>query len=386
MPKTDIGLYVHVPFCTSKCGYCDFYSHPAQPESFAPLVDALLIELECAVLRRDVRVETIFVGGGTPTVLPLDQLERLLGRLHEIARRDASVEFTIEANPATVDSAKAALLRDCGVDRVSMGAQSFNPRELAVLDRRHKPDDVPASLEILRQAGLSRFNLDLIFGIPGQTLESWLHSLRAAVDLEPEHLSCYGLTYEPGTPLHHRQARGQISALDEDLERDMFLATAETLGRAGYRQYEISNYARAGFECRHNLRYWQNLPGVGIGPSAASYWQGRRWRNIPDTAEYVRRMIQRGSPAVDFETLSPLERAGETAMLSLRLLDGIDCDAFRQTTGYDPTDLFADVIRKHTDGGLLTVGNGRIALSPRGLLVGDAVMADFLLGSDRSTF
>ncbi|HOA74517.1 MAG TPA: radical SAM family heme chaperone HemW [Phycisphaerae bacterium] len=373
----DIGLYVHVPFCTSKCGYCDFYSHVGKPGAFAPLVDALLTELDAA-LQREVRVETIFVGGGTPTVLPVELLAKLLDRLGEIARRDGCVEFTVEANPATVDAAKADVLMAAGVNRVSMGAQSFNVRELAALDREHKPADVAASLEILRRSGLTRFNLDLIFGVPGQSLNSWLESLTTAVALGPEHLSCYGLTYEPGTPLQKRLQLGRISAVGDELESQMYLATRETLAAAGYRQYEISNYARPGLECRHNLRYWHNLPGIGIGPSAASYWQGRRWRNLPDTAEYVRRLNAGQSPAIDVEELSPRDRAGETAMLALRTIEGIDPDRFRRTTGFDPLELFADAIRSHVQAGLLVAEPHRIALTQHGLLLADMVMADFL--------
>lgn len=375
---SDIGLYIHVPFCSSKCGYCDFYSHVARPESLERLVDALLSELNSPPLRSDVRVETLFVGGGTPTVLPLDLLERLLARLHAIARRDGCVEFTVEANPATVDRAKAELLKQCGVDRVSMGAQSFDERELAVLDREHQPADVSDSIEILRRAGLRRYNLDLIFGVPGQTLDSWLRSLRAAIDLAPEHLSCYGLTYEPGTRLHQRLRLGRVSPVGEELESEMYLAAMDTLEAHGYRQYEISNYARPGCECRHNLRYWHNRPGIGIGPSAASYWRGRRWRNVPDTAEYVRRVARGESAAVDAEELPPPEQAGETAMLALRLTDGIDCEWFRRTTGFDARELFAAPIRAHAAAGLLTLEAGRIALTRRGRLLADAVMADFL--------
>lgn len=379
MSASTTGLYVHVPFCTRKCGYCDFYSHVGRPESFEPLVDALVRELESAMSSRAARVETIFVGGGTPTVLPVPLLERLLGRLGRIAREHRCAEFTVEANPATVDVAKAELLKTNGVDRISMGAQSFDQTELAVLDREHNPADVAASMEILRQAGLSRFNLDLIFGVPGQSLGSWMRSLRRAIELGPEHLSCYGLTYEPGTRMTRRLQLRRVSRIGEELEAEMYQATVETLAAAGYRQYEISNYARPGLECRHNLRYWYNQPGIGIGPSAASYWQGRRWRNVPDTAEYVRRMGRGDSTAIDLEELSPLERAGETAMLALRLIDGIDCGRFRQTTGYDPVELFAEIIRTHTTAGLLTVADGHIALTAQGRLVGDAIMADFLL-------
>ncbi|MBI4581237.1 MAG: radical SAM family heme chaperone HemW, partial [Planctomycetes bacterium] len=330
------------------------------------------------VVQRGVRVETVFIGGGTPTVLPTPLLERLLGRLHEIGRHDGCLEFTVEANPATVDDAKAVTLAAGGVTRVSMGAQSFDPRELAVLDREHRPADVPAGIDTLRRAGLTHFNLDLIFGVPGQTLDRWLHSLRAAMALEPEHLSCYGLTYEPGTPLRKRLQLGRVSRIDENLEADMYLATMDELHAAGYQQYEISNYARPGCECRHNLRYWHNLPGIGIGPSAASYDRHRRWRNVPDTAEYVRRLQAGESAVIDLEELSPLDRAGETAMLNLRLTEGIRRDRFLHTTGFDPFALFADAIRIHAAAGRLTVDNDRIALTRAGFLVGDAVTADFL--------
>jgi oxygen-independent coproporphyrinogen-3 oxidase len=377
-PRPTVGLYVHVPFCRSKCGYCDFYSRVAAPGAFEPYIEALVAELDMAVAQRGLRVDTIFIGGGTPTCLPVEPLGRLLGRLGEIARRDDCREFTVEANPATIDDAKAALMKSCGVDRVSMGAQSFNAGELAVLDREHSPADVAASIEILNHAGLARYNLDLIFGVPGQTLDSWASSLRAAIDLRPEHLSCYGLTYEPGTRLHDRLQNGRVSHIAEDIEADMYLATMDTLETAGYRQYEISNYARPGCECRHNLRYWRNLPGIGIGPSAASYYQHRRWRNVPDTASYVQAISAGKLPVIDLEELSPLDRAGETAMLALRLVEGIDCRQFREATGLDPLELFAAPIQAHASAGLLVVREGHLSLTRKGRLVGDAIIADFL--------
>jgi oxygen-independent coproporphyrinogen-3 oxidase len=382
-PRPDIGLYVHVPFCTSKCGYCDFYSHVGRPGTMEPLVDALLREFERTVPPSKARIQTVFVGGGTPTVLPVELLDRLLRPIGELARRDGCIEFTVEANPATVDDRKAALLRDCGVDRVSMGAQSFDPGELKILEREHRPQDVPASVEVLRRAGLDRYNIDLIFGVPGQTLESWLASLRAAIELEPEHLSCYGLTYEPGTRMHRRLNLGRVVQADEDVEAEMFLVTADTLAAAGYRQYEISNYARPGRECRHNLRYWHNRPGIGLGPSAASYDGRRRWRNLPDTAEYVRR-IERGlSPVIDEEELSPRERAGETAMLNLRLEEGVRRGPFRARTGFDPFELFREVIGPHAAAGRLCVSDGGFALTREGRLVANAVISDFLSPRER---
>jgi oxygen-independent coproporphyrinogen III oxidase len=374
----DVGLYVHVPFCLRKCGYCDFYSIEPAGRLTDDLVDALLAEMRAALSGGDAQVETIFVGGGTPTCLSPASLGRLLNGLREVVDRHRPIEFSVEANPATLSEAKAPALRDAGVTRISMGAQSFHLHELQVLDRLHLPQDVAASVDIVRRAGFEHLNLDLIFGIPGQTLATWRESLRRAVDLGPDHLSCYGLTYEPGTPLRQRLDLGEITRVDEDLEAEMYLAAMDDLERAGFGQYEISNFARPGGQCRHNIRYWRGRAGVGVGPGAASYLEGRRWRNVPDVEEYVRRIRSRASTVVDLEALSPLRRAGEAAMLGLRMTEGIIPGEFQERIGFDPLALFADAIARHSRSGLLEVSPDRIALTRQGRLLADAVMADFL--------
>jgi oxygen-independent coproporphyrinogen III oxidase len=374
----DVGLYLHVPFCPTKCGYCDFYSHVPQAGMFAPLVNAMLAELDATLAGGELRVETIFVGGGTPTFLPMSEFEKVFARLGQIAERDRPVEFTVEANPASLTAAKAAVLRVNGVNRVSMGAQSFDPHELRTLERIHSPADIAPSAAIIRNAGFEHFNLDLIFGIPGQTEASWSESLRKAIDLGPDHLACYGLTYEPDTTLRDRLEQGMIEPVQDEYEAVLYGMAVDTLDARGFRQYEISNFAREQAESRHNLRYWLNLPYVGVGPSAASFLHGRRWKNVADTAEYVRRAARHESLAGQSEELSALERAGETAMLQLRLVRGIDRAEFRAATGYDPHELFAEAIATHAGRGLLKVDGGRIALTRQGRLVGDAVIADFL--------
>ncbi|MEP0841686.1 MAG: radical SAM family heme chaperone HemW [Phycisphaerae bacterium] len=374
----DIGLYVHVPFCATKCGYCDFYSHAPAPGVFTPLVDALLDELASALSDPDLSVETIFVGGGTPTLLPAGPLERLFAALGLVAQRHRPVEFTVEANPASLTDAKARLLRAHGVNRVSMGAQSFHAHELRVLDRIHSPHDIAPSAEIIRRSGFEHFNLDLIFGIPGQTRASWLESLRRAIACGPDHLACYGLTYEPDTALHDKLRTGLIRPADEGFEAELYDLTVDFLTARGFQQYEISNYARPGAGSRHNVRYWLNLPYVGIGPSAASFLNGRRWRNLPDTAEYVRRRRLGLDTAIDAEMLSPRASAGETAMLNLRLVEGMDRAAFHAATGFDPLVLFAEPIARYAGQGLLAVDDRRIRLTRRGRLVADTVLADFL--------
>lgn len=380
---TSVGLYIHIPFCASKCGYCDFYSTVPQAGAFEPLVAALLIELDKVFARRELRVETVFVGGGTPSLLPPHCLRGLFNGISAVLPPDrTSVEFTVEANPASLTLEKAGILRGAGVNRISLGAQSFHAQELTALERIHTPEDIVATAGLVHGSGFDHLNLDLIFGIPGQTLASWKESLRRAIDLGPDHLACYGLTYEPGTPLHSRLQLGQIRPADENLEAELYLATLDTLTAAGFEQYEISNFARAGARCWHNLRYWYNQPSIGVGPSAASYLDGSRWRNIPDTAEYVRLLKGGGDSAIDVETLSPLEHAGETAMLLLRLAEGIDCDRFIATTGYDARRIFADAIDRHSAAGLLQANSRRIALTRRGLLLADAIISDFLLPGD----
>lgn len=374
-----LGLYVHIPFCATKCGYCDFYSHVPAAGQFEPLVEAVLVELDFATARYPGRIETLFVGGGTPTLLPATTLARLFDRLGRLARDHGAVEFTVEANPASLTETKARVLRDHGVTRISMGAQSFHAHELKVLDRIHHPGDIAPSAEIIHRVGFDHFNLDLIFGIPGQTADTWLESIGKAIDLGPNHLACYGLTVEPGTALHDRVQTGTFASMDEEAELTLYELTLERLRRADFERYEISNYARPGAQCRHNIRYWHNLPGIGIGPSAASYIDGRRWRNVPDTLDYVKRILAGNDATIDHEALSSTARAGETAMLALRTMAGIDRTRFRESTGFDLDTLFGELITRHLADGLLLDDGQRIALSPPGLRLADTLMGDFLL-------
>jgi oxygen-independent coproporphyrinogen-3 oxidase len=381
MPQ--IGLYVHVPFCLRKCGYCDFYSIGPGVGQADDLIDALLVELDAVLADPQRRVETIFVGGGTPTSLPESALDRMMARLARVVVSHHPVEFSVEANPVSLTESKAVMLRQAGVNRISVGAQSFNPDELRALDRLHRPEDINAGVELVRQVGFEHLNLDLIFGIPGQSLRTWAQSLDAAVELGPDHLSCYGLTYEPGTNLTSRRDRGEIVPVDEELEAEMYFLAIDRLAGAGFTQYEISNFARLGGRCRHNLRYWRGEPGIGVGPAAASYIDGRRWRNVVSVDEYINRIRSGRSTVVDEEVLPPLQRAGEAAMLRLRLIEGIQCDEFEKQTGLNPCELFAEAIRIHAENGLLTADPNRICLSQKGLPLADAIIRDFLLPGGR---
>jgi oxygen-independent coproporphyrinogen-3 oxidase len=377
-PRPIPALYVHVPFCRSLCGYCDFYSQVADPAAMASLVDALVTELGRNRGRYEVALGTIYVGGGTPTILPPTELARLLDAARAAAGPRAEIEFTVEANPATVSPQIAEVLAQADVNRVSIGAQSFEPAELRVLERTHTPPQVAETVETCRQQGIRQINLDLIFAIPGQSLASWLATLDAALTLQPDHFSCYGLTYEPGTRLHQQLADGLVERVDADVEADMYEAAIDRLAAAGYQQYEISNFARPGRECRHNLTYWHNEPYLGVGPSAAGFVDGVRYKNVPDTTAYVKAVAAGTSPWIEQEQLTPERRACETAMLELRLTEGMDRRRFRERFGDDPVVFFADAIRKNVALGLLEVDDRGIRLTRAGLLLADSVIADFL--------
>jgi oxygen-independent coproporphyrinogen-3 oxidase len=382
LPRAVVsGLYLHVPFCFHKCHYCDFYSITRQPPArMAKFVDLLLDEADMwaapdapAVLPR-----TIFFGGGTPSLLPLEQMRRLIRELKQRFDFSDVNEFTVEVNPATASAEYCAMLRECGVDRLSFGAQSFNTDELHTLERHHGPDDVPRSLELAREAGFQRLNVDLIYAIPGQTLDSWRASLEAAMALGTSHLSCYGLTYEPNTPMAVRKRLGLVRAAEESLELDMFHHTRRRLREAGLPPYEISNYASPGEECRHNLLYWTGGNYVGLGPSAASHIEGHRFRNRPHLGEWERAVESRELAAIEYEVLDGRRRAAELVMLMLRLARPIEFDGYAARTGLDARALFADPIDRLTRAGLLRVDEAGFVLAERGVDVADAVASEFL--------
>lgn len=382
------GLYVHVPFCETKCGYCDFYSVALKDRETAPLVERLLRELRSRVADaqgRGYEIKTAFCGGGTPTLLPVDQLAALLRAIGELVAVHHLEEFTVEANPATVDDAKAQLLVQSGVTRVSMGVQSFFPDELTVLERLHSPADIAPSVATLRRHGIGQINLDLIFGIPGQSLDSWRESLRRAIDLAPDHIACYGLTYEPNTRLTAQRHAGRVMPCAENLEAEMFLLTADTLAGVGYHQYETSNFTRPGRESRHNLIYWRNEPYIGVGPSAAGCLDHRRYKNVADIAGYIRLIDQQGHAETESETLTNEMLMIEMVMMQLRVTPGLSIASFRERTGVDPLALFHDQLIPLTDQDLITLTGEHITLTRAGRLLGDAVIRELTSACGSST-
>jgi oxygen-independent coproporphyrinogen-3 oxidase len=385
LPSATIdGLYVHIPFCAHKCHYCDFYSITRQTEDrMTAFVQRLVREAQLWVERfpHSIAPRTIFFGGGTPTLLPVDQMDNLLTQLRRVLDLSAVEEWTIEANPATVTAEYCAMMRQHGVNRLSFGAQSFNERELAILERHHNPDDVPRSVQIARAAGFNRLNLDLIYAIPGQSLDSWAKSLDHAISLGTSHLSCYGLTYEPNTPMAVKKRLGAFTPAEESLELQMMHHTRARLRDVGLDAYEISNYAAAGEECRHNLMYWHGGNYMALGASGSSHVDGVRWKNRPHLGEWESAIDKGKLAASEIERLSPATRCGELAMLMLRLADGLIFADFAARTGQDARSLFSDIVDQLTPVGLLEADNQAIRITESGLAVADAIAAQFLIAA-----
>jgi oxygen-independent coproporphyrinogen-3 oxidase len=382
LPAAQVpGLYVHVPFCFHKCHYCDFYSITRQtPQRMQEFVDRILAEADIwmAQNRQTFQPRTIFFGGGTPSLLPIEQMSRLIEGLKQRIDFSQLREWTVEVNPATASAEYCNMLRENGVDRLSFGAQSFDRNELAMLERHHDPNDVPRSLELARNAGFSRLNVDLIYAIPGQNFESWQRSLEAAISLGLSHYSCYGLTYEPNTPMAVKKRLGHFKAAEDELELKMMHHTRQRLAEMNCPAYEISNYAAAGEECQHNLLYWDGGNYLGLGPSAASHVEGHRFKNRPHLGEWETAIDRGELPASDVEILSPRQRAGERVMLRLRLTGGLNFADFSARSGLDARSVYADQIDRLHALGLLEVDDQAFRLSAAGLNVADAVAGEFL--------
>jgi oxygen-independent coproporphyrinogen-3 oxidase len=375
--STELSLYVHIPFCQAKCTYCDFNSYPGLEDLFDDYTVGLVRELEWL---EPVPVKTVYIGGGTPTVMPLPHLAQLLGGMRDILALNAEAEISIEANPGTVDSSKLSGLRTLGVNRLSLGVQSFDNKELLRLGRIHSSAEAADALRAARQAGFDNINLDLIYGLPGQALASWQDSLTRALDLQPDHLSLYALTAEANTPLAAAIAGGELSAPDPDLAADMYEFAQEFLLAAGWVHYEISNWARTpGYVCQHNLTYWRNEAYLGIGAGAHSWRNARRWSNTARPSDYVAQVLDGQNPVASEEIIPPELEMGETMIMGLRLLDeGVRFRRFQERFGIDPRTSFSDEITELVDLGLLQTDGGGVRLSARGRLLGNQVFLRFL--------
>ncbi len=367
-----VSVYVHVPFCRSKCRYCGFFSEPVAGHNVDSLIDALISEMDRYELGG--RAKTAYIGGGSPSCLGDETLLRLVGTV--VDRCDAD-EFTVEVNPGQVDERILHQLRKSGVNRLSIGAQSFNRDQLDFLGRTHSVADIGAAVKRAGAAGFENISIDLIFAIGGATIESWKYSLQSAIDLGVQHISAYSLTFEKQTPLYAARQAGEIAIVDEETDRAMYEMAIDELEGAGFEQYEISNFARAGFECIHNLRYWANDAFVGIGPGAASYYAGRRTMNIAHIERYVEGIRRGDCVYAEVETPTAIEAACETAVLNLRRIRGIDIEEFRIRTGHDAMKLFGEEIERNKRLGLLETDGQHLFLTRKALPIADSVLCDF---------
>lgn len=375
IPARAGALYVHVPLCRRKCRYCDFFSCDSGSTPPASVVDALLWELQIHENVLKSPLDSIFVGGGTPTILEADNLRRLLEGVACLA--GPRTEFTVEANPDSLTEEVAAVLASAGANRVSVGVQSLADVELAALGRLHNAAQVETAVNLLRANGLANFSLDLIYGIPGQSLDSWRRTLGAAIDLAPRHVSCYALSFEDGTALHDDLHAGRVEEMPDDMQQSCYRSAVEMLAAAGLERYEISNFCVDGARCVHNMTYWRNMPYLGVGPSAASYIAGVRRTNWRDIHSWLGAVQNRHACPCDSETLDWPMNMAETLMLSLRLCDGVERRSMIERFGADPVETFPQSIGKYAGMGLLIVDD-RLRLAPDAFFLSNSVLADII--------
>jgi oxygen-independent coproporphyrinogen-3 oxidase len=374
-PRT---AYIHIPFCAHRCGYCDFAISVGHDDQIALYLEAL--ELELNQLKTPRPVETLYVGGGTPTYLDPKQLNRLFQMVNQWFPRGSQPglpEVSIESTPDTLDAERCAVLAEAGVTRISIGVQSFQPHLLKSLDRRHSREQIPRSVELVRQH-VPSFSLDLIFAAPGATLADWLADLQEALSYDPQHISTYGLTYEKGTPLWKQRERGDVRPVPEEAELEMYLAGIDFLTAAGFEHYEVSNFAKPGHRSRHNGRYWANEAYYGVGVGAARYVEGSRELNVRNTQDYMRKVLSGESPTFQEERLAGRERALETVAVQLRRMEGVSRAKFQEQTGEELNAVLGDRLTHLVKLGLLQDDGESVRLTRKGLALADGVIEDVM--------
>lgn len=378
-----LGIYLHIPFCRSKCAYCDFYSLANQEGQMDRYLNALLTHLrETAPQAKGRVVDTVYLGGGTPSIFGTQRLKTLLGAVKRLYRLDRDCEITMEANPESVTPELLRTVRGAGVNRISLGIQSADDSQLRAIGRPHTFAQGVQAVEQVRQAGFDNLSLDLIFGLPDQDLASWQDTVERLLALNPEHLSCYGLQLEEGTPLYAR--RDQLTLADDDLQADMYLWMVQRLEAAGYRQYEISNFGKPGRESRHNLRYWRLQEYIGFGPGAHSDFGGRRYSFVRSLEDYLKG-IETGEPIVDEDqVISPEERRSEYLMLGLRTVEGIQGDWYSRRYHMNFRPLEA-LLRGYQARGLAVEQEGRWHFTPEGFLLSNLLIGELLEAQEHNT-
>ncbi|MCL6471449.1 MAG: radical SAM family heme chaperone HemW [Firmicutes bacterium] len=373
------GIYIHIPFCKQKCKYCDFNSFAGLEALYGLHVRAVMLEIASKALELDdLNTESIYIGGGTPTLLDPLHVDALLTEVYRRFTVSDDAEVTIEANPETIGKVKLAQLKQAGVNRLSIGFQSLDDGLLKLLGRKHSAAQAVRAFNNAREAGFENINIDLIFGIPGQSLANWAITLEQVVALEPDHLSCYGLMVEPQTALEREIASGKLSKPDEDLQADMFTYTIESLSESGYEHYEISNYAKPGHRSRHNLVYWNNGDYIGFGAGAHSKIGNKRFRNVSGPKEYINSVIAGTNNAFEVVDLTKDDMISETIFLGLRKIEGLDLSSFEARFGCSLQDIYGDQIAELIKDGLLERNNGSLRLTHKGILLGNEVFSRFV--------
>lgn len=379
-----VSLYLHIPFCHTRCYYCDFNTYAGILPLREPYVRALLAEIALAgeQARHDDgslrRARTIFFGGGTPSLLTVTQIKRLLHACRAAFVLDEDAEITLEANPGTLTLEQLVGLRAAGINRLSLGSQSFDAQLLKTLGRIHTPAEITQALSHARAAGFSSINLDFMFGLPGQSMRQWQETLAQALMLRPEHLSLYSLIIEEGTPFFDWAQEGRITPGDEDLSADMYEYADELLQAAGYVNYEISNWALPGHQSRHNLTYWRNLPYIGMGAGAHSFFAGKRFSNERDPQQYINTLKKQQLPVVESETIEATQEMSETAFLALRTASGLHLPTFEERFATPFASFVGNRLRIVEEAGLLEQEEGWLRLSKRGRLLGNEVFLRLL--------
>lgn len=386
----SLSLYLHIPFCRHRCAYCDFNTYTSLADLQTVYAESLAAEIgqvaaqEAGSKRR--RAHTLFFGGGTPSLMTIGQWEAIFTAVHTHFALSANAEITMEANPGTVDLVYLTAVHNLGVNRISFGVQSAIPGELALLEREHDFAAAVTAVQLARQAGISNLNMDLIYGVPGQTLASWAESVQAVLSLQPAHLSLYCLTIEPGTPMKRWLENGRIPPPDPDLAADQYTLACEQLAAHGYDHYEISNWALPGYACEHNLTYWRNGEYLGLGAGAHGHAGGIRYEVVKQPRVYIRRMEQPEAPGYPLSTavaahhtLTGPEQMTDTIITQLRLLDeGLDLAAFAEKFGQSLMEVYGQPVEQLVEWELLAVADGRLRLTPKGWFLSNQVFYRFL--------
>ena len=375
----NVGLYLHIPYCLHKCGYCDFNSHPENQVESVHYVEALLKELKFySTTLKSYNVPTVFMGGGTPTILPPSQLKKILDTVRQSFNLTPDCEITIEANPATIKLETLQEIHAAGYNRISIGVQSFDEKELQLLERVHNEEEIHSTVHRARSANFENLSMDLMFALPDQSAEKWQSHLKQATAKNPDHLSTYNLTIEPATAFFKLQEKGKLCLPHEDIQLEMYETTIQVLEDAGYSQYEISNFSKPGMESQHNINYWNNGEHLGVGAGASSYLNGERSKNINLPSIYIREIETKASAIDTRERLEPLQAMGETLMLGLRLLKGVSIDVFENRFQVSFQKVYGKVVESLLNQELITLNENRIALSRKGLFLADSVILKFM--------